>query len=393
MPKYDGLEPLRDDRVPEREKTLGSGGQGTVYLARSPEQVAKRRHADGRVRGCLQQITSGHYEATELAASLSVLAGPDPVASLGALKQFKIPPDDKDEEARAVGRLQSEVQALQALRDYPAVLKLLHANVPERFIVTEYHPRGTLDKHLKLYKGDALAALEAFKPLADGVWKIHQQGMIHRDIKPENIFVAASGNLVLGDFGIVFFQEASAERLTTTYERVGSHYWMAPWAYRNVKLEFSKISPALDIFPLAKVLWSMIAGQNGFPYWEYAREENNLENLFPNDPVMPLVNRILSTCIVREEQQCDSSAETLRGRVEYLINQIKAVRGARPDGADSWPCRMCGRGMYRPVSSPDGRLGPPRMLAQASGGAVTDRYSYRIFVCDNDQCRHAELFQ
>ena len=33
--------------------------QGTVYLARSPERVAKRSQADGRARGCLQQLTSG----------------------------------------------------------------------------------------------------------------------------------------------------------------------------------------------------------------------------------------------------------------------------------------------------------------------------------------------
>jgi hypothetical protein len=110
LPKYDGWEPLRDDRDPQREKTLGSGGQGTVYLARSPERVMKRRHADGLVRGSLQQITSGHYEPTTLATSLLELAGPDPIASLGALKQFKIPADDKSEEARAVGRLESEVQ-------------------------------------------------------------------------------------------------------------------------------------------------------------------------------------------------------------------------------------------------------------------------------------------
>jgi serine/threonine protein kinase len=375
LPKYDGWEPLRDDRDPQREKTLGSGGQGTVYLARSPQQVEKRRHADARIRGCLQQITSGRYEATELASCVLELAGPDPVSSLGALKQFKIRADDKDEAAKAVGRLESEVQALEALRDHPAVLKLLHANVAERFIVTQYHPRGTLDRYLKRYKGNALAALEAFKPLADGIWQIHQQGMIHRDIKPENIFVTESGDLVLGDFGIVFFQEGT-ERLTTPYERVGSHYWMAPWAYKNVKLELSKISPALDIFPLAKVLWSMIAGVNGFPYWEYDHDENNLERLFPDDPFMPRINGILAKCIVREEAQCDSSSQTLRARVDSLIREIKIERGYRPDGASSWPCRVCGKGHYG--------------HSVASYQAKPYSLELNVHLCDH--CGHAELF-
>jgi serine/threonine protein kinase len=125
------------------------------------------------------------------------------------------------------------------------VLKLLRSNVGERFIVTEYHECGTLDKHLNCYRGDALAALQAFGKLVDGVLEIHKLGAIHRDIKPENIFVTASGDLVLGDFGIVFFE--AGERLTKTYgERVGSHYWMAPWAYDNVRLELSQMGYLLD---------------------------------------------------------------------------------------------------------------------------------------------------
>jgi serine/threonine protein kinase len=313
LPEYDGWEPLRDDSSPQREKALGSGGQGTVYLARSPKRVQEIQERAQAVKRLLRDATAQvqHKEVnfSELSQKIVALGGDDPVSDLGALKHFKIPSHDIDEEKKAIGRLESEVQALNALREHPAILNLLHANTQGRFIVTEYHQRGTLDRQLNLYKGDAVAALQAFKPLADVVWRIHQQGIIHRDIKPENIFVAASGNLVLGDFGIVFFQEGS-ERLTTTYERVGSHEWMAPWAYRKEKLELSKISPALDIFPLAKVLWSMIAGQNGFPFWEYDRDENNLENLFPDDPAMPLVNSILAKCIVREEGQCDSSAQS-----------------------------------------------------------------------------------
>src|SRR5579863_4454880 len=118
MANYDGWEILREN---EKEKILGSGGQGTVYLARSPERSLERTKADALIRGSLQQITSGKYKAQELAGNLSILAGPDPICSLGALKQFKIPADDKGEEVQALGRLESEIQALNSLRDHPAV--------------------------------------------------------------------------------------------------------------------------------------------------------------------------------------------------------------------------------------------------------------------------------
>ena len=49
------------------------------------------------------------------------------------------------------------------------VLKLLYANVSERFIVTGYHPNGTLDKLLHRFMGDVLAAPAAFRALVDAI--------------------------------------------------------------------------------------------------------------------------------------------------------------------------------------------------------------------------------
>jgi hypothetical protein len=159
MTRFDGWEPLRDELDPEREKKLGSGGQGTVYLARSPERVGRlalnARSVDGLIRQATATIkpATWHEESvqkmSELAQKIVRLGTSDPVEDLGALKQFAIPADDKAEEARALGRLESEIRALKSVK-HPAVLKLLHANSNQRFIVTEYHRRGTLSENLKL---------------------------------------------------------------------------------------------------------------------------------------------------------------------------------------------------------------------------------------------------
>jgi len=144
MQMYDGWEPLQDDKNPQREKMLGKGGQGEVYLVRSPQRAASRQNLDAHIIQLLLGVGHNTSTAAVLAKSLMELGGPDPHESLGALKKFIIPTDNKDEEAKAIGRLESEVKALNALRDQPGVLKLLHANVAQRFIVTEYHGRGTL---------------------------------------------------------------------------------------------------------------------------------------------------------------------------------------------------------------------------------------------------------
>jgi serine/threonine protein kinase len=342
LPNYDGWEPVG-------EKPIGGGGQGQVFKARSKDRAAKRAYARGKLPFDLRSLAGSTGENIEtvserLLLNIQEFNREDADEELGALKVFKIPDDDKDEEAQAVGRLESEIQALKSIK-HPAVLKLLWDNAKARFIVTEFHRRGSLAGNLHMYKGDALAALLAFKPLVEGVVEIHKLGMIHRDIKPPNIFVATSGQLVLGDFGIVFFQ-GSGDRLTTTFERVGSHDWMAPWVYERKKVSLSAINPLLDIYPLAKVLWSMIAGKDGFPFWEFKRNENNLEMLFPYDSSMSAVNNFLGKCIGRDEEDCKIRfAPVMLDEIDKLIAEIQIAIGSERSGkSETWPCRVCGKG-------------------------------------------------
>jgi hypothetical protein len=172
---------------------------------------------------------------------------------------------------------------------------------------------------------------------------------------------------------------------------------MAPWAYDNVRLKLSQVRYALDIYPLGKVLWPMISGRNGFPFWEYDREANNLEKMSPDDPDMPLVNRLLAKCVVREEKACRfSTVKEMQLDVDALIDQIKSRRGHRPDGAETWPCCVCGKGTYHPAlpppdAAPHLRAARPLMLAQIPGGTQSDRQPFSIFVCDHPG--HAELFK
>jgi serine/threonine protein kinase len=178
MATYDGWETV--------EPPLGEGGQGTVHKARRPQRTEFIHQSSVRLADALRQINENPRIAYAGLAQLIVEIGsPDKTEDLGALKVFKIqgPSPARD---KALGRLSMEVKALESI-DYPAVLRLLHHNKDKNFIVTEYHPLGTLDAQLDKYRGRALEALLAFKPLVEGVGLIHRQGAIHRDIKTENI--------------------------------------------------------------------------------------------------------------------------------------------------------------------------------------------------------------
>jgi serine/threonine protein kinase len=367
---------------------LGEGGQGKVYKARSPERVRGIRNSRIEITRELRNIRdlAADEPLPEAVSKYIVdIGGPDPPEQLGALKIFKIPDGNVQEKSKAFARLQAEVKALMDLT-HPAILRLLHAPhmaAEEHFIVTEYHSNGTLNQHLARFRGHALESLEAFRPLVEGIVAIHGKGAIHRDIKTQNIFVAADGRLVLGDFGIVFFRDATGTRFTETYgERVGSHYWMAPWAYEPVRLE--SVRPSLDIFPLAKVLWSMIAGRDGPPFQDYAHRDYNLEILFAGNPAMPVINGILSKCIVRDEENCLESADEMLKVVDSAMDEIRHA-GQRPKGNNHWPCRVCGKGRY----VRDERR--TTIQYEQRPGVLAGAFGYSAFICDT--CKHCEFFR
>jgi serine/threonine protein kinase len=266
-------------------KYLGVGGQGTVYRVRSQE---------------------GRGE--------------------GALKLFAIP-RSKRRRAEALNRLEREVEILRRL-DHPNIVKLLDANIKDRWITMEYLPNGTLADHLSVYRGRAVAALQKFRPLVEGVALLHHLCLVHRDIKLQNIFVAQNGGLVLGDFGLAFENSALMSRITMTNERVGSRDWIAPWA--DVRKRIENPNPTLDVFSLSKVLWCMLSGMSSLPLWYHQKDTYDLERLFQNQmveqvregrtPHMAAINWILNCCIVENEEDCRvPSAKRLLGLVDSFL--------------------------------------------------------------------------
>ena len=363
---------------------LGEGGQGEVYLARSPSRVAAREECRARIRLALEK-----HNADEIANAAWIYARPDEKAELGAVKVLKIPKAGglvtKGVEAdvtKAVVRLRNEIAILG--QGKPGLVKLLDNNVDERWFVTEYFPDGSLEKQIGRFKGRIASALRAFRSVVSTVAALHRDGVVHRDIKPANVFIKSEEDLVLGDLGIVFMP--SRERVTTTHERVGPRDYMAPWADLGERVE--DVVPNTDVYMLGKLLWCMVTGKMKLPRENYHWDQFNVEKLFEGNKAAATINPILERCVVERPERCLQSAAQLLEIVEETLYRLaRGERSIIKDGKLELDCKVCRRGKYLPYRDPQDLL---FLVAQNHLGSQTSPMQVHAFVCEF--CGNVDLF-
>ncbi len=370
----------------EQLKRLGEGGQSEVFLARSPKRVEERKKL---LHDILQvnpwanvTIDEKPGRVEQFAIAISNYARSDTPEELGAFKVFKIPAN-KDEANEALGRLRNEISILE--QGKPGLVKLLDSSDRSGWMVTQYMQNDTLDKQPRKYKGDAKNALRAFRSLVQAVTSLHKENIVHRDIKPQNVFLGdEDGQLVLGDFGIVYIPD-QAERPTQTNERVGPRDYMPQWGDLGERLE--KVHTNFDVYMLGKLLWCMVTGRLKLPREYHRRPAYDVCALFPNDPNMSVINEILERCVVEEPEDCLASAKELLQLVdEHLTSIERGLPRLDKNGKLTMPCRMCGRGFYE-EHYPEGHY---ELRAFDARHVATNPAFLRIFVCN--VCTHYELF-
>jgi serine/threonine protein kinase len=378
------------DWEPVSDIPLGRGGQSIVSLVRRHERAESRRSA---LKGLFALGVPGkEFSQIELAArDIAESTRADLPSELAALKKFIPRPELGTEADRsALSRLQNEIQVLE--KAHPGLVKILDSNDKERWIVTEYCSKGTLEMNLEKYKGDVQGSLAALVPLIKAVAGLHEQGIVHRDIKPQNIFVGANDELLLGDFGLVFLPD-QPERLTRTGESVGPRDFMPPWV--NLGPQPPKINPQFDVYMLGKVLWCMVTGRLKLHREDFREAELNVTDIFKFDPHMHAVNLILEKTVVSREKDCLGSATDLWPVAGKLL-QIMRKGGQLLQPQVPRPCRVCGHGHYRPEGHIEGKPNPRAMLqfrrATNNGGEDSaGGIKIEAFVCD--ECGHIQFFK
>jgi hypothetical protein len=194
-------------------RPLGSGGSGSVWLARD--------------------------ETSGLEVALKIIA----------------------KEGKAEPRAEREVEAATRLR-HPHCLRAygLEADEKHLYIAYEYVPGSTLRQAMRAGELNDEGAVEAAAQVLEGLAFAHARGIVHRDVKPANVLLAEDEHVSvrLFDFGLA--QLADADTLTAVGDVPGTLAYIPP-----ERLEGETAGPPADVWAVGVLLWEALAGHH--PFW------------------------------------------------------------------------------------------------------------------------------
>lgn len=201
-------------------KQIGSGGMGTVYLARDPR---------------LQRLV--------------------------AIKKIKLPQNSQsDTRNDLITRFYREARAMASL-SHPNIVSVfdLGEENNECYMVMEYIDGKDLDSMLREKSPFTIDfTISVLLKVCDALYYIHQKQLIHRDIKPANIIYCGDEMVKLMDFGLVRGDDNL--NLTRAGMLMGSISFMSPEQIQDP----NHIDHKVDMYAFGITMYHLLS--NNFPY-------------------------------------------------------------------------------------------------------------------------------
>ena len=181
---------------------------------------------------------------------------------------------DADLERTLIENFQNEAIALDRVRHPHIINRLGHGTAIDlsgivfHYLVLEYLPGGDIFKICRNQPLPLKQTMYYLEQVCSGLSYAHERGVIHRDIKPQNLLLTKNRKTVkIADFGV-----AKIGAIEGSITRVGTNIYAAPEHNPQVQtaqltsadtnFNQMKLTPAADIYSLAKTVYVMLTGES-----------------------------------------------------------------------------------------------------------------------------------
>jgi serine/threonine protein kinase len=287
-----------------------------------------------------------------------------------------------------VKRAVTEARALGKIEYHPNILPLFDSGYSGRsfYMVAPYIRGQELGKTIP--KGgfpDPTRAVELAVVIVRALEHVHGFGIYHRDIKPGNILIAANGEPMLIDFGLVACQESEMSIQTQMGTVLGTPAYMPP---EQALGELDRVGPWSDQYSAGVVLYKMLTGSEPYPGKSFhaviaAVGDYNTKPIPPSrfrpnlDPTLEqLVLKAIEKYPGKRFKSCVEFAERLRGWLDS-----RPTRAPAPPPKPVPPPLPPQPVVPPPPPPPSSPLPPPRLdeTLLPPGSSLHPRGGWTIF--------------
>lgn len=272
-----------DNKLPHysRERLLGEGGMGKVYLAQDNQ---------------LQRQV--------------------------AIKELTYQPKDEEvNHALQEARLLARVNHSNIIQIYN-----VHDEGDHISLVMEYFNSKTLTQFQQEAYTTLVQKLDLLQQLSAGLAAAHKNDVIHCDLKPSNILVNDQGHLKITDFGIALLatnENQNSEPSASNPLQFGSLLFMSP---EQIKLQ--AVDYRSDIFSLGIIAYQLMVGSHPFAYGNSGGSATDVakricehtpehaKNLMLNAP--SALTDLLMEMLVKPLEQRILTAEAIENRLKHI---------------------------------------------------------------------------
>jgi hypothetical protein len=164
-------------------------------------------------------------------------------------------------EGKAGARAEREAVAVSRLR-HRHCARVFAVDRDDRhvYVAYEYVPGCTFREAIRGGLLDDRRAIEAAAQVLDALAHAHGRGIVHRDVKPANLLLVEGSGVSVRvlDFGLALLDDA--DTLTATGDVPGTLAYIAP-----ERLAGDDATGAADVWAVGVILWEALAGQQ--PFW------------------------------------------------------------------------------------------------------------------------------